>query len=113
MTGPLIEAMALAMLNRDRNASGWPSVKSRDSIENSHGYVECAKAALSVVKQHLTSVESVERATLARINADMLKLDIPEISAIGDIRYQDEVDSELQATRITLTAALEGNKHDQ
>lgn len=52
----IVEIMALAALNRDRVAGGWPPVKSRDDIPDSHGYVEGARAALSALREHYAVV---------------------------------------------------------
>ena len=48
----IVEIMALAALNRDRVAGGWPPVESRDNIPDSEGYVEGAQAALTALREH-------------------------------------------------------------
>jgi len=47
----LREVIALALLNDDRKAGGWPEVKSRETIPNSEGYPRNADAALAAIKQ--------------------------------------------------------------
>tara|TARA_Y100001934_G_C12370493_1_gene786008 strand:- start:1830 stop:2147 length:318 start_codon:yes stop_codon:yes gene_type:complete len=47
----LREVIALALLNDDRKAGGWPEVKSREAIPNSEGYPRNADAALAAIKQ--------------------------------------------------------------
>jgi len=49
----LIEQVALAMINRDRAAGGWPEVASRDTIANSDGYAECAEIAIATTFTHI------------------------------------------------------------
>ena len=48
----LIERIALAILNDDRTASGWPSVESRENIPDSHGYLRNAQAALQAIRDN-------------------------------------------------------------
>jgi hypothetical protein len=55
----LVEAVALAMINRDRDAGGWPEVASREAIQNSDGYAECAKIAIAATFTHIR--EQAER----------------------------------------------------
>ncbi|WP_260581164.1 hypothetical protein [Sphingopyxis sp. PET50] len=50
MTDP-IEIMALAILNCDRKAGGWPPVESRANIPECHGYGRNAKAVLSALTE--------------------------------------------------------------
>lgn len=47
----LREVIALALLNDDRKAGGWPEVKSRETIPNSEGYPRNADAALAAIKE--------------------------------------------------------------
>lgn len=45
----LIETIALAILNSDRVAGGWPPVESRDGIPNSDGYARNAADVLTAL----------------------------------------------------------------
>lgn len=46
----LREKVALALLNDDRNAAGFPSVPNRDKIPDSEGYLRNADAAIAIVE---------------------------------------------------------------
>lgn len=45
----MIETLALAILNDDRQAAGLPPVASRDSIPDSDGYVRNVRALLTAL----------------------------------------------------------------
>lgn len=60
MTTPLVQAIALAILNSDRRAGGWPAVESRDGIPDSEGYVRNAQAALTAITEAGYAVVPVE-----------------------------------------------------
>ena len=47
----LVEAIAVAIVNSDRIAGGWPPVESRDDIPDSDGYVRNATAALTAITE--------------------------------------------------------------
>jgi hypothetical protein len=46
---PMIERLALAILNDDRNAAGLRPVEGRESIPDSEGYVRNARAVLTAL----------------------------------------------------------------
>jgi hypothetical protein len=46
---PMIEILALAILNSDREAAGLPHAESRESILDSDGYVRNARAVLTAL----------------------------------------------------------------
>ena len=64
----LREVIALALLNDDRKAGGWPEVKSREAIPNSEGYPRNADAALAAIKEAAT--EERVRAALKAIGRE-------------------------------------------
>ncbi len=47
----IVEKIAVALLNDDRTAAGWPPVTSRDKIPDSDGYVRNARALLPLITQ--------------------------------------------------------------
>lgn len=48
---PMIERLALAILNSDREAAGLPSFASRDTVPDSDGYVRNAHAVLTALRE--------------------------------------------------------------
>lgn len=69
----LREEVALALLNDDRVAAGWPAVVSRDGIENSDGYLRNATAAIAIVLERAAGVaeswtSSLKPGSMDRLN---------------------------------------------
>lgn len=48
----VVERVALAILNSDRNAAGFPATGSRTTIPDSDGYVRNARAAIEALMEH-------------------------------------------------------------
>lgn len=57
----IVEEVALAILNSDRGAGGWPPLASRDNVPDSEGYVRNARAVVAAVLDevaaHLSAVQ--------------------------------------------------------
>jgi hypothetical protein len=65
------ERLALAILNSDRNAGGWPSVGSRSNIPDSEGYVRNVDAILAdITEQGLVIVPRVPSAAMCAAGAE-------------------------------------------
>ena len=47
----MLEKLALALLNDDRMAAGFPPVESREHIPDSDGYVRNARAVLTALRE--------------------------------------------------------------
>jgi hypothetical protein len=56
----VIEIMALAILNSDREAHGWPPVASRENIPDSEGYVRNARDVIAALADTGLAVVPVE-----------------------------------------------------
>jgi hypothetical protein len=104
MTDPLIEAMGRAIFFTPNSAERSQGELHRMWVEwiGERGKaIEQAQAALSVVKQHLTSAESVERAAISWAGA-------------RGWPFIDEAirESYRHSMKAALLAALEGNEHE-
>jgi hypothetical protein len=50
----MIEKLALAAINSDRAADGWPPLTSREDVPDSDGYPRMVKAVLEAARDGLT-----------------------------------------------------------
>ena len=81
----LREEVALALLNDDRVAAGWPAVVSRDGIENSDGYLRNADAAIAIVLERAAGVaEKYSRTMHSPDHSDTGKMIAFDIRALAE-----------------------------
>lgn len=71
-----IEIMALAILNSDRAAHGWPPVASRENIPDSEGYVRNARDVIAALADTGLAVVPVEPTEAMLIAAHEVKLTV-------------------------------------